>query len=364
MDKTTESLDTTSLARRLDELEAENAKLRAATRSRTVGGRRWRGVVSAVAIVLASILLPLSIVGAWARVQLVDEEAFVGVFAPLIDDAAVQELIVDETMAAVNAQVDFVVLTDQVFDGISELGLPARASTALDLLRQPAADGLRNLVESAVSRVVASDAFSAVWSSSLYGAHRALTFAATSDGAGIVVLTPDEVRIEIGPLVEEVKAVLTERGIGAAVLIPEVDRSISVGDGQTLVMLRTTYALADTLGGWMPFAALALFALGIGIARRRSAAVLGAGIGIAVGCGVLGIGLMVGASVVATMAGTLGLAPDALGVIYNQIIDGIRWAAWMLFSLGVITALVGWLLGASTSAERVRAKARAVIADR
>ncbi|MGP6172506.1 hypothetical protein ACTU6V_15030 [Microbacterium sp. A204] len=354
----TDSTSAASLARRVDELEAENAKLRAGTGGRVISGGRWRGIASAVAIVLASILLPLSIVGAWARVQLVDEDAFVAVFAPLIDEAAVQELIVDETMSAVNAKVDFGELTDDVFDGISELGLPPRASTALDLLRQPAAEGMRNLVESAVTKIVASETFSVVWSSSLHGAHRAFTLASTSDGGGIVVLTPDAVTIEVGPLIDNVKDTLAERGIGAAALIPTVERSIVVGDGQALVTMRTTYAIAAAFGAWMPVATLALFGLGIAVARRRGLAVLGSGIGVAVGGGLLGIALAVGASIVSGSAAGFGVAPDALAVIYGQVIGGIRTAAWTFFALGLVIAVAGWFVGGSTSARRVRAKAQ------
>ena len=53
---------------------------------------RWRAFVSALVIVVATILVPISIVSAWARVQLVDEEAFVATLAPLADDPAVQQL--------------------------------------------------------------------------------------------------------------------------------------------------------------------------------------------------------------------------------------------------------------------------------
>jgi len=354
VDAVTDSTSAAALARRVDELEAENAELRAATDARTISGGRWRGVVSAVALVLASVLLPLSIVGAWARVQLVDEDAFVSVFAPLMDEAAVQELIVDETMAAVNANVDFVGLTDDVFDGIADLGLPSRASNALDLLRQPAAEGMRSIVESAVTRAVASETFSAVWSGSLHGAHRALTFASTSSGGGIVVITKNSIVVEVGPLIENVKEMLVDRGVGVAALIPAIDRSIEVGDAQALVTLRTSYALVDVIGGWMPFLVLALFAVGIGVARRRSTATVGAGIGVAVGCGVLGLALMIGASMIPAAAAGMGLAPEALAVMYDHIIGGIRSAAWWLFGLGLVVIVVGWFCGDSALALRAR----------
>lgn len=358
----TDSTSAASLAKRVDELEAENAKLRATTGERPLKGGLWRGIVSAVAIVLASILLPLSILGSWARVQLVDEEAFVSVFAPLIEEQEVQALIVEQTMSAVDAKVDFGELTDDVFDGVSELGLPPRAAAALDLLRAPAAEGMRNLVESAVTNIIDSESFSAIWSTSLRGAHRAFTLASTSDGGGIVTLTPDEVSIEMGPLIDSVKVTLTERGIGAAALIPTVERSIAIGDGQALVAMRTTYALAAALGAWMPVVTLLLFALGIALARRRGRAVLGSGIGAAIGCGALGIGLAIGSSIVAASAVGLGLAPDALAVIYGQVTGGIRVAAWTFFALGLVVAAVGWFIGGSVSARRARAKTQELTA--
>lgn len=130
----------------LDALRAENAALRArdtdavAPEPRTA---RWRAFVSALCIVIATILVPTSIVAAWARVQLVEEDAFVSTLAPLVDDPAVQGLIIDETMTAITDQIDFDQLTANVFDGIADLGLPPRAVQALGLLQAPAASASR-----------------------------------------------------------------------------------------------------------------------------------------------------------------------------------------------------------------------------
>ncbi len=195
---------------------------------------------------MAAILVPVSIVGAWARVQLVDEDAFVSTLAPLVDDPAVQALVIDETMEAITAQVDFEELTANVFDGIADLGLPPRAEQALGLLQAPAADGLENLVTQTVTRVVESEAFADVWATATRAAHRALTTAATSDGGGLVVRTDDGVGIQLGAIVERVKQNLTDRGVGVAQLIPTVDRVVIIGEGDNLAAIRTGYAIATT----------------------------------------------------------------------------------------------------------------------
>src|SRR5688572_968704 len=282
--------DTVDLQAELTALRLENEALRtevAAADEDTPpsSGRNgwWRALLSALCIIIATILVPISIIGAWAQVQLTDEDAFVATLAPLVDDPAVQSMIIDESMEAVNAQVDFDQITADVFDGIAGLGLPPRAADALQLLEAPAANGLESLVTTTVTRVVESDAFAEVWATATRAAHRALVGVSTSDGGGLIVRTDEGVGIQLGAVVERVKQNLVDRGLGAAELIPTVDRVIILGEGDNLATIRTSYAAANTLGLWLPIIAIALFGLGILIARRRSAAVLGTGIGFALG---------------------------------------------------------------------------------
>lgn len=363
------------LAARIRELEAENARLREVPPAAPPGSRArggwWRGLLSAIAIILASILVPVSIAGAWARVVLVDEEAFVSTLAPLVDDPAVQDLIIDQAMGAVNEKVDFAELTGNVFDGIDSLGLPPKASTALDLLRQPAADGLQNLVEQTLTKVVTSDAFSDVFATAVRGAHKALTTAATSDGGGVVVKTDEGVGIALGPIVEQVRQRLVDQGVGVAYLIPAVDRTIIIGSGDGLTLIRTAYALAVTVGWWLPVITLILFALGIFAARRRSFAVVGAGIGAAVGAGALAAGLAFGGTAVTLAADQLDLSPSALDVIYTQLVDSMSHTAIIVTILAIFVAIAGWFAGTSRAARRTRgfvdstnSSVRAAVAER
>ncbi|WP_243076746.1 hypothetical protein [Microbacterium sp. SS28] len=351
----------------VDRLRAENDTLKvtapvgagpAAAAPRAKG--RWRAFVSALIIVIAALLVPISIVSAWARVQLVEEEQFVNTLAPLAQDPAVQGMIIDETMDAINAQVDFTELTTNVFDGIADLGVPPRVAQALDLLKAPAADGLENLVNTTVTRVIESDAFADVWATTTRAAHRALTAAATSDGGGIVVMTDDGVGIQLGAIVERVKANLVDRGVGVAQMIPTIDKVIIIGTGETLVTIRTTYAIASTLGLWLPLITLALFALGILIARRRSVAVLGTGIGFAVGGGALALGFAAGYPVIGQVAVQLDLSVAGLDVVYSALIDSMRQTATIIALLGVFIAVLGWFLGRSSAAVRSRGFIRGV----
>jgi len=342
-------------------LRAENDRLRAQTTGssdetppQTRRAGRWRAPVSAICIVIAAILVPVSIVGAWARVQLVEEDAFVNTLAPLVDDPAVQTLIIDETMGGITAQVDFAQLTANVFDGIADLGLPPRAVQALGLLQAPAADGLENLVTQTVTRVVESDAFADVWATATRAAHRALTTAATSDGGGLVVRTDEGVGIQLGAVVERVQQNLVDRGLGVAELIPAVDRVVIIGEGDNLAAIRTGYTVAATMGWWLPVINLGLFGLGILIARRRSTAILGTGLGLAIGSATLAASLSIGSTAVGIAAGELDLSASALDVIYGQLVGAMAQTALVTMLLGVLIAVIGWLMGGSRPAVGVR----------
>lgn len=347
------------LAERVRELEAENARLRAGTDPdsgvrTSPDGSRWRAFLSALCIVIATILVPLSVVTAWARLELVDEAAFVSTLAPLADDPAVQQLLIDETVEAVEAQVDFDQLTADVFDGIAQLGLPPRAADALQLLEAPAATGLSNLLTQTVTRVVESDAFADTWTTTTRAAHRVLTAAATSDGGGAVVLTDQGLGIQLGVIVEHVKENLLDRGIGVAQLIPAVDRVVIVGTGETLVTIRTVYALATTLGWWLPIIAIALFIVGIVIARRRSTAVVGTGVGLVVGGGALALAFAIGSPVVGQAAVQLGLSSAALDVVYESLVGSMQQTAAVVVLLGIVVAVLGWFAGRWSPAVRAR----------
>lgn len=354
--------ETDDLRHRLDRLEAENARLRAAVGSEATEGNRprsrgrWRAFVSAFCIVLAALLVPVSVVTAWARTELVDETAFVATFAPLVDDPAVQALIIDETTTAINASVDFEGITDDLFDGIEGLGLPPRAAAAIDLLRAPAAQGLDSLVTTAVTRVVASDAFSSVWQTALTASHRGLVAAAsggTSNGA-LTISDSGEIGIQLGPIIDAVKQRLIDQGVGFASSIPTIDRTIVVAQSDALGTVHVVYGLAVTVGFWLPFVALALLVAGILVARRRSTAILGTGVALAIGGTALATGFAIGGTILMLSAPQLGVSSAALGAIYGQVVEAAQHSAVVVAVIGAVIAVLAWMGGRWRGARATR----------
>lgn len=362
--------DDADIERRLAELEAENERLRArlddppTSPHRVPRARRatWRAVLSSSLIVVAALLVPVSIVSAWARTELVDETAFVATFAPLAHDPAVQAMIAGEATAAIDASLDLQTLTDDLFDGLEGLGLPPRATAAIDLLRGPAVEGLRGLVATSVTGLVESDLFASVWETALRASHRGLAAAATgaTPTGAVTISDTGEVGISLAPIIDEVKQRLVAQGVGFASAIPPVDRTIVLVQSDALVTVRVVYGLAATVGWWLPLVTLALFVGGLLIARRKSVALVGTGTAIAIGGGALAIVLAVGATVASIAASRLAIPISAVDAIYAQVVTAMRDTAAVVALIGVLLALLAWLQGRNSAATAIRAGAAGV----
>lgn len=197
-------------------------------------------------------------------------------------------------------------------------------------------------MQNAVTRLVESDAFSATWTASLAASHRALVATAaggTADGA-IAIGANGEAGIQLAPTIERVAQSLTDQGFGFAASIPVIDRTIVVAQSDALVTVAVVYAIAVAVGWWLPLTALALFALGVLLARRRTSGLVGSGVGLAIGGATAAIGLAIGGAVVGLSAPQLGVPAAALGAVYAQVVDGMHRTAVIVALVGVILAVL------------------------
>jgi len=267
-------------------LAAEVARLQSQLQSDSAGGTpaaaaprtgRGRAFLAALVIALGVILAPLAVVAAWMKTEVTDTDRFVATMAPIIDDPAFQAFLVDEIDAAINESID--TITSDPFAGISTLGLPLRAASALQLLEQPAVVGARLLIRSEAERLITSNAFEQVWGQALRTSHTQLTSALSGDTSRAVVIgDPGEVGIQLGPIVAAVKVQLTAQGFALADRIPEVDRTIVVAlvpliysTALAVGMAGVTIAIVAYLAG--PFrGATAVRRLTVGTPRRTRAA--------------------------------------------------------------------------------------------
>lgn len=307
--------------------------------------RRSRGwaVLSAVLIVVGLILAPISVVSSWAKVQLSSTDQFVATFAPLADDPAVQSYVSAQVVAAIEEQVDIPAITGEVFDGLSELGLPPRAAAALQLLKAPAAVGVQNLVTTAVDRLIASDAFSDIWAAALRVSHRQLTATLQGDtNAALSISGSGQLGVQLGPIIDEVKSRLVADGFAFAANLPSVQRTVVIATADAFTTVQLVYGLAIAVGTWMPFVALVLLAAGVLIARRRVGVLIGTSVALGLIMAALAAGFGVGRLFFVSSVSPSLLPSDAAGVIYDQVIELMRSTTAAMTVLAFMIALVAW----------------------
>ncbi|TXK19241.1 hypothetical protein [Homoserinibacter sp. GY 40078] len=320
--------------------------------------RPGRAIASVALIATGAILAPVALVANTADRLLTDTDFFVQTLQPIVEDDAVQQLIISEVSDVIRTQSDVDRIVSDLFDGLDRLDLPPRAVDALRLLEGPAVQGVDALIERVVTSVVTSDAFVDVISESLRISHAQAIAALSGQGEVLVIGPSGEVGIALSPILDRVRTALTDAGLPFAQAIPDTDRVIVVAESSQLAQLVWMYQLAVGVGPWLQWVVLALFAGGVIAARRRSRALIGAGLAFAAASGVLGAALAVGRafSLTATSGRPIG---SAVGVIYDTAVVSLATAAVVGVLIGLGVALVAYLGGPTRGGRAVRTLADA-----
>ncbi len=370
------------LSARIAELEAANAELTrlnaelagsfpaaagtdgtAAAKGRGGRGRGW-SVLSALLIIVALILAPVTIVAGYAKNQLTDTEMFVSTLAPLAKDPAVQQVVSGAVVDAVNSAVDIPGITAEVFAGLAQLNLPPTARTALAALEGPTVLGLKSFVASTVDKLVASDQFAQIWEQTLRVSHSQLTATLAGDPGALTQIGGDgSLSIQIGPIVAAVKQRLVADGVGFASSIPDVNRSVVIAQSRSFTQMAVLYGLVVAVGAWLPFVSLALAAAGVLAARRRRRALAATSIALAVMMLALGGAIAVGRELSGTLLPQGVLTRGAVLAGYDAIVEAAVNTVIAVGALAVAVALFAWATGPGRWATAIRTTTKG-LADR
>jgi hypothetical protein len=354
--------DTPDLQRRVEALERENAALRerlavepgkpvtTGSKGTVAGGPRRRPwgwtLLATVLVVIGSLLAPVAVVAAWARVELTDTSRFVAAYAPLANNPDFQSYITDETVAVINQHVDIPKLTSDGIDGIVSLGTGPVATRALKSFQGPIAAGIESLLQSRVAGFVASDAFATVWTDALRITHAQLVATMENNPQSAVTLGSDgTVGIQLAPIIAAVKTALVNQGLTIANNIPAVNRTITVAQSSQIPTLQLAYNLAVVAGTWLPWVALAFLIAGVLVARRRSLALVWTAVALALVMVVILAAVAIGSVAFIASVSPSVLPSNVASVLFNVVVDGIRATAVSVLVLAVAVAVVAWLAG-------------------
>ncbi|MHA7985602.1 hypothetical protein ACX9R5_07310 [Rathayibacter sp. CAU 1779] len=344
----------------------EQARAEAAERARVsgdVGGSGAKGAASGgkkkrswawtllatVLIVIASILAPVAVVSTWAQRELTDTSYFVDTFAPLADKPAVQALVVDQTVSAIESNVDIKGITSEVFTGLENLGLGPRASEALNTLQAPLVAGIKSLITSTVTKFVHSDAFSDIWKQTLTITHRQLLATLNGDKNAAVSVGPNgQIGVQLGPIIDAVKAQLVDQGFAFAKNIPTITKTIVIAQSSSVTLYIGLYNLVVAVGIWLPWVVLVLLAAGVLVARRRTIALIWASVALGLSMILVSIGISVGKTVF-VLSVSNSIPADAAGTLYagilgfvQSIVVAVAVLAVTVFVITMISAPFRW----------------------
>lgn len=315
---------------------------------------RGRGVAAVVLIVLASLLTPVSALAGWARVVLTDTDSFVATYAPLAEDPQVQTFITDEVLAAIEQQVDIESLVGEITVSIGSLVEQPLAKSALDLLKQPAVDGVRSAIRTATSNVVSSDQFAEAWRESLKLSHSQLVLALQGDPNSLLTVQSDGIGLRLAPLIAKVKQYLVDQGFALADRIPEVDRTIPIASAEALPAVQQAYRLTLVAGFWLAPVVLAMFVIGVLLSRRRALATVWAAVGLGLGAGLVVAAVSIGRVVLLASVPVSVVPPNVLGIFYDTVGDTIQDIGVATMVLALVVGLTAWLAGPFVPAVRLR----------
>ena len=310
---------------------------------------RMRSLGSALLIILASVLALLSVVAVWTNSIVRDTDRYVATVAPLASDPDIQQAVTTRVTDAVIQRIDVDGLVKELSDAAAQKGVPPRAASLIGNLTGPITSGLKELVSSTVSRVVTSPAFETAWTNANRRAHAAVDKALTGQAGGTVSLKNNQVAIDIGPVVDQVKERLVDAGFGAAARIPEVKTDFVVVEGDSVGKIKSYLRVLEILGTWLPVITVLIAAAGVFLAAHRRRALIGAALGVLVAMIVLGVVLTVFRAVYLDHL-PAGANEDAAGSIYDALVRFLRTGIRAVGALALVTALGAFFVGPSRPA--------------
>lgn len=346
----------------LDRLRAEVDALRVAVSSQETGGapgarRGGRGKTAAalVAIVLACVLAPVSVLSVWAKSQVFDTDRYVETVAPLADDPAVQAMVTKRITTEIFSRIDVERLTTEAVTALRGT-LPSDVGQNLQALSPVMADGVQNVVQDQIGNLVATSAFADAWAEANRAAHDELVATLSGQG-GALQVQGTTVSVQLGTFVNAVKQRLSDNGFTLADRIPSINASFVVLRSPDLPRIQRGFDALNTLGLWLPILTLALFAIGVFLARDHRRALIGAGLGLALSMLLVGVVLAVARLAYLDAVPPGDVPPDAAAAIYDTLVRFLREGIRAIGLAALVVVAGAFLLGPSRTATTVRSGA-------
>jgi hypothetical protein len=308
----------------------------AAASSTPAGHHRVRRVFTALLVIVACVLAPLSVLALWAKTTVLDTENYVSTVAPLASNSDIQE--------AAATRITQRIMSEQGVVSQLEDKIPPRIAKRIPDLNAAA----EAFVYEAALKFVSSPKFETLWERANERVQPQVVAALTGSSDGKVKLADDgTVTLDLSGVAKEVRARLQARGVSLdRVPAGSIDTTIELFKWPWVGTVQDIVDLLQELAWFLPFLTLLCFAGAIALSTNRRRTVLRSGLGLAAGMLVILIALAVGRGPYLDLFAT-STGRQAGGAAYDQLLHGLRLQVRGVFALGVIIGVGAWLTGRS-----------------
>ena len=311
--------------------------------------RRTRGVVTWVLIVLASLLIPISVLSAWAIRTVTNTDQYVATMAPL----ARNPVIIDHlARKATNELFESSTVKDAVTSA-----LPAKAKPIV----QPILTEVEAYVYGLAVKVLESQQFGQLWDTLNRHTHDTVVDVLTGKQTSLTsnLGKGGQVVVNVTPILNNIVEQANQRGV---TLFNPIKPLLSQGNhlGVTVVSksqvskFSRLFNTLVTLGWAVPVTALVLGILAIVIAVDRRRALLRMSVGVGLFTLVLLVGLAYGRTTFLNEAVNQHFDRNVSAAVWDILLRFLKAdLRWMLLAT-VLVAIVAWVFGPARYAVGIR----------
>lgn len=303
----------------------------------------------------------LSVTTRFVRSEILDTDHYVSTITPLASNDAVQQQVTNFIVGAINDQVNIEQVATDALTALTE-ATPAdrpRVDQAVVNLAPLLAGQAQNLIRNTVSQFVTSPEFENLWVVANREAHQAVVAAVTGNTEhGAVKIDTDNgsISISLGPIIEQVKQRLVQRGFSVANNIPAVDKQFVIWQSPQLLRAQNLINALDKVATVLPWLAIAAILAAIAVAGngRRLRTLTAVGVAIILTMLLLAIAVLVGRAIYLNEVPADVLSPGAAQAIFDTVINPLRTALRAVALVGLVLALIGFFAGGSKAALATR----------
>jgi hypothetical protein len=301
-------------------------------------GRRW---AVGLLIVLGCILLAGGSVALSVRDVVLDTDTWVATVGPLSRNPVVAETLSTYVVAELFRAIDI--------EGIAQEALPQR----LAVLSGPLMGFLRDWATDAVSAVIQSDQFNAVWVAANRTAHT-LALDALRGNRSLLYLEDGSLTLDFSDILGTIESTLGLQGLGLFASEEDPGKIVLFTSAQ-VAYVQQVLAVIDTVGTLLPLLALITLVLAwlISLWRRRTLMWIGIGVVIAMALSLLAIVILQPVILASIRDPVVRLLADEA---WDVILRGLIIQTILLMVMGALLAVGAALAGPGPRATAFRAR--------